>query len=126
MRGLMLLSVLVVLNVRDVDDDDDDEVDDLDADDDVVVVEKTREEERPSWLYFGDSFRLSSETGVQQGDPLGPLLFAMVLRLLLTQVKDLCDLDFSAAFLDHWTIAGRHASLLAAVQCFAELGPPLG
>ena len=37
---------------------------------------------RPSNLVFGSSV-VSSQTGVQQGDPLGPLLFPLVLQPLL-------------------------------------------
>ena len=40
---------------------------------------------QPSKLYFG-SETISSEKGVQQGDPLGPMLFALAIQPLL---KDL-------------------------------------
>ena len=35
-----------------------------------------------SFLFFGD-FIISSEAGVQQGDPLGPFLFCLVLQVLI-------------------------------------------
>src|ERR1700759_1565187 len=39
----------------------------------------------PSYLWFGDSRILSAE-GVQQGDPLGPLLFCLALNAPLKNV----------------------------------------
>ena len=40
-----------------------------------------------SHLKFGDH-RLSSEAGVQQGDPLGPLFFALLLQPVLLKIQD--------------------------------------
>ena len=39
----------------------------------------------PSFLRFG-SYTISSQCGVQQGDPLGPLLFALALQPLLLRL----------------------------------------
>ena len=48
--------------------------------------------EKHSRLYFGDGTFLTSESGVRQGDPLGPLLFsvayAKVLRQLIKELND--------------------------------------
>eukprot|EP00973_Karenia_brevis_P084055 11662893-Karenia_brevis.AAC.1 len=41
----------------------------------------------PSRLVFG-SHTISSESGVQQGDPLGPLLFALALQPALRELAD--------------------------------------
>ncbi|GJR30372.1 hypothetical protein Tco_1106604 [Tanacetum coccineum] len=50
-------------------------------------------------LYVGDDHILST-TGVQQGDPLGPLLFALVLYPLVHRIRDCCQLLFHAWYLD--------------------------
>ncbi|GKE88146.1 putative reverse transcriptase domain-containing protein, partial [Tanacetum coccineum] len=46
-------------------------------------------------LYVGDDY-IWSTTGVQQGDPLGPLLFALVLHPLVHRIRDCCQLLFHA------------------------------
>ena len=46
-------------------------------------------------LYFG-SFLLSSSSGVQQGDPLGPLLFALAIHPLVCQLSSLPGVDIFA------------------------------
>ena len=49
----------------------------------------------PSSLFWGDKILQSSE-GVQQGDPLGPLLFCLSIHRLCSQLKSelwLCYLD---------------------------------
>jgi len=39
-----------------------------------------------SLLFFGD-YTISSEAGVQQGDPLGPFLFCLVLQKLVLKIS---------------------------------------
>ncbi|KAI3761763.1 hypothetical protein L1987_52185 [Smallanthus sonchifolius] len=60
---------------------------------------------QPARLYVGDD-HIWSTTGVQQGDPLGPLLFALVLHPLVHQIRDCCKLLFHAWYLDDGTIIG--------------------
>ena len=43
-----------------------------------------------SLLFFGDYITITSCVGVQQGDPLGPLLFCLVLHVLVLRIRDLC------------------------------------
>ena len=52
---------------------------------------------RPSKLFF-DGVVISSEVGVQQGDPIGPLLFALALQPVLVQLSDIPGLDLSFSF----------------------------
>ncbi|MCI46159.1 RNA-directed DNA polymerase (Reverse transcriptase), partial [Trifolium medium] len=42
-------------------------------------------------FYLGDEYIMSA-TGVQQGDPLRPLIFALVLHPLVHKIRDNCKL----------------------------------
>ena len=59
-----------------------------------------------SVLWFGSS-RLSSEEGGQQGDPLIPLLFALVLHPLIKKIENLGPAA-NLWFVDDGTIWGSH------------------
>ena len=61
----------------------------------------------PSTLSFGDH-TISSSEGVQQGDPLGPLLFCLVIQPTLQQLQS----EFKAAYLDDITIAGNPSQVV--------------
>eukprot|EP00731_Ephydatia_muelleri_P012237 Em0006g1131a len=80
------------------------------------------------WLPVG---HLSSQSGVQQGDPLGPMLFALVLQKLISTIDadDEClQLLLQAWYLDDGVLAGfgrasnRH--LLSAISKFNALVSP--
>ncbi|GKD51664.1 putative reverse transcriptase domain-containing protein, partial [Tanacetum coccineum] len=58
-----------------------------------------------SRLYIGDT-HIWSATEVQQGDPLGPLLFALILHPLLHKIKDSCKLLLHVWYLDDGTVIG--------------------
>ena len=60
-----------------------------------------------SSLYFHDTIIISSAEGVQQGDPLGPLLFYLVI-FPLTQM--LCS-EFRIFYLDDATLGGNEADV---------------
>ena len=60
-------------------------------------------------LYFGDEYVIKSEEGVQQGDPLGPLLFSLG---LLDQVRG-CHSELSTWYLDDGSLAGSLDMVLA-------------
>ena len=71
----------------------------------------------------------SSETGVQQGDPLGPLLFPLVLQRLISWIDaddDCIQVLFQAWYLDDGVHTGRHSALLRALSFIEEPGPSLG
>ena len=56
---------------------------------------------QPSELHFG-SFRILSSCGIQQGDPLGPLLFS----LPLSSLQDDISIPEDLLYLDDETIIG--------------------
>ena len=69
---------------------------------------------------------ISSEIGVQQGDPLGPLLFCLVLQQIISAIAE--DVGCESLLLHYWyiddgVVAAAIARVLAIIQ---ERGPPLG
>eukprot|EP00731_Ephydatia_muelleri_P013255 Em0007g565a len=73
--------------------------------------------------------RVSSESGVQQGDPLGPLLFALVLQKIISVVDmdvECIQMLFNAWFLDDGVLAGTKSAVLRAMHLIEELGPTFG
>ena len=77
-----------------------------------------------SKLFVGHNI-IHASAGVQQGDPLGPLLFALVLHPLLTRLRQ----DFAVtvgAYLDDLTIAGSADQVSQAIQYIRREGPSHG
>ncbi len=67
-----------------------------------------------SHLWFGE-FVLSSQTGVQQGDPLGPLLFALTLMETIAEIERLHPL-LNKWYLDDGVIFGTHETISKVIQ----------
>ena len=80
----------------------------------------------PSPLFFGPFHVLSSESGVQQGDPLGPLLFCLVLRKFWRLHAPDVPLPFKAWYADDGCLGAAPASLRAVVDAFTLHGPEFG
>ncbi|KAK2443431.1 hypothetical protein QL285_014538 [Trifolium repens] len=76
-------------------------------------------------LYLGDG-HIMAATGVQQGDPLGPLLFALVLHTLCHKIRDNCKLLLHAWYLDDVTLIGDSVEVAKALDIIREIGPGLG
>jgi len=65
---------------------------------------------------------IQSATGVQQGDPLGPLLFCMTMHPVLSQ----CDAEIRIGYLDDVTLGGSISSLSQNVEYLKEASLSLG
>ena len=67
---------------------------------------------------FHGHYKIASETGVQQGDPLGPFLFALgIHQSIIKNVGAECpSLAFNAWFLDDGTIVGPSAEVRRALS----------
>jgi hypothetical protein len=77
-------------------------------------------------LFFG-TYELVSQTGVHQGDPLGPLLFALGLHsLVLRLALEVPDLILQAWYLDDGLLAGSPIHLLKAILIILEVAPNVG
>lgn len=70
---------------------------------------------------------IESQCGVQQGDPLGPLGFALTLQPILERIRDeLPELKINAWYLDDGTLCGSPDFLAAVIKIVEEDGPVRG
>ena len=74
-----------------------------------------------SLLFCGDHTLLSAE-GVQQGDPLGPLLLCITINPLIQKLHS----DFSLFYLDDGTTGGSRDVALADLRLMEDNAPTLG
>ena len=78
-----------------------------------------------SHLHFG-GITIESSTGVQQGDPLASLLFALVLLSLLLRLKADCSDLLHVFYLDDGTLCGKREVLQRAFDLIRTEGPAIG
>jgi hypothetical protein len=64
--------------------------------------------------------------GVQQGDPLGPLILALVLHPLIHKIIDSCNLLLHVWYLDDGTIIGDSEEVAKSLDIIRATGPGLG
>ena len=77
-------------------------------------------------LFFGDE-HIKSCCGVQQGDPLGPLGFALTLHPIVEQIKaEVHSLNLNAWYLDDGTLVGTSGDLATALHIVESDGPSVG
>ncbi len=75
-------------------------------------------------LHLGED-TIHSCSGVQQGDPLGPLGFALTLQPLLERLQaDVSGLRLNVWYLDDGTLMGSPEDLAAALHIVEREGPP--
>ena len=80
---------------------------------------------RPSNLFF-DGMVIKSQVGVQQGDPLGPLFFALALHPVLEQVGNIPGLDLSFSYLDDMVMAGKQSAVASGIAQLKTSAGSLG
>ena len=85
-----------------------------------------------SWCYGSHSSlwcQVSSQSGVQQGDPLGPVLFpwpSISLLPALDAYDDCFHLLLEVWYLDDGVLAGERSAVIRVLHLIEELGPHLG
>ena len=68
-----------------------------------------------------------SQEGVQQGDPLGPLLFAVVIHAIIVSIAvQVPKLEANLWYLDDGTFAGKTSDVYRAYQILEDMGPTKG
>ena len=70
--------------------------------------------------------KLTSSTGVQQGDPLGPLLFSLVILELVDEIGPLNDINLKLWYLDDENFVGQRCKVASLLEQMKSKGPKYG
>ena len=73
-------------------------------------------------ILLGDGYALESTRGVQQGDVLGPALFAIALQPVIERLRDI-GLELNIWYLDDGLLVGSVNTVKAALELLKELLP---
>ena len=71
-------------------------------------------------------FGFSVQQGVQLGDPLGPLLFSLVLLDFMNSIDVPTDISLKLWYLDDGTFAGTRPAVAELLELFRNHGPSFG
>nr|GEU91684.1 putative reverse transcriptase domain-containing protein [Tanacetum cinerariifolium] len=79
-------------------------------------------------VHFSNAFNLVDRSALlhELGDPLGPLLFALILHPLLHKIKDSCKRLLYAWYLDDGTVIGDSEEVVRVLHIIKMSGPSLG
>jgi len=69
-----------------------------------------------------DNTNILSQEGIQQGDPIGPMLFCLTLHPVISR----CSSELRIAYLDDITLGGHLASLSVEVNCLKRDASEIG
>ena len=77
-------------------------------------------------LHLGD-YKIPSCSGVQQGDPLGPLGFALALHPIIEEINNkVPTLNINGWYLDDGILVGAPTDICKALEVIEQEGPPRG
>ena len=79
--------------------------------------------EKPSYLFYDSSYVINSQEGVQQGDPLGPLLFCLSIHSIVQQLPAQL---FRVFYLDDGTVGGEVREVQQALFSIEQLASEVG
>ena len=94
----------------------------------LPLVKKRYSTESTMW-YYGTSDGIQpikSAEGVQQGDILATLLFALAIHPLLQRIKELLGNDFAKWFVDDGNIATNFNKMYEVLRLLIQIGPSYG
>jgi hypothetical protein len=81
------------------------------------------------YLFTGSSDIIRSAVGVQQGDPMAPLLFCLALHPVLLEIQnhpDCSTLSLNTWYMDDGTLIGPSKGVRTALDLISTLGPSHG